>query len=525
MTKLHAAALVYAKKGWKVFPCLPNGKKPASEHGFKDSTSDVDQINAWWTENPEYNIGIDCGGSGIVAIDFDEREAFVKLHALVGDLPPTPISITGSGRGGHLIFAQPTDGEPVTNATGGLPKKVDVRGVGGYICVFPSVHPSGGIYTWKVTPADCPPPPLPEKLLAVLRQAPERRNQLVQGKLLDGMGRNNYLFAYAIGLINKAMPDLEVMAKTAAENAVRCEPPLTNHELDTLIRSAIGYRGQTKAWLEKYGNTPTWRKISQAEIQQLDIPPTEWEVDKIMVKDAAPLMLFGEGGSYKSWIAMHMAACAATGEPVFGKFPVNQRGNSVFINFDSGAIPLIRRMKTLGGSRGNLSIVCPGVWNPIEFQKMMEANPESFVVLDCFSDIFEASDAYKQATEMRKGIKLLRDAYEKYRCEGIVIDHSKRGNAETSNPKDLFYGSNQKQATLRAMMHVGIVEPTEEKPLPLDIIRVKLTMVKQNEAEKLKPFEVDITFPNGLASFQYVEANLLPEECGTELPGQQGLGI
>ena len=34
------AALAYAKAGWRVFPCTPGEKVPATSNGVKDATSD-----------------------------------------------------------------------------------------------------------------------------------------------------------------------------------------------------------------------------------------------------------------------------------------------------------------------------------------------------------------------------------------------------------------------------------------------------------------------------------------------------
>ena len=42
------AALAYAKAGWRVFPCTPGEKVPATSNGVKDATSDEWQIRAWW---------------------------------------------------------------------------------------------------------------------------------------------------------------------------------------------------------------------------------------------------------------------------------------------------------------------------------------------------------------------------------------------------------------------------------------------------------------------------------------------
>jgi hypothetical protein len=41
------AALGYAATGWAVFPCTPRGKKPLTENGFKDGSTDPQIVKAW----------------------------------------------------------------------------------------------------------------------------------------------------------------------------------------------------------------------------------------------------------------------------------------------------------------------------------------------------------------------------------------------------------------------------------------------------------------------------------------------
>ena len=55
---LHRAARTYATNGVAIFPCQPRGKRPITGRGFHDATCDLDQIDAWWTEHPDANIGI-----------------------------------------------------------------------------------------------------------------------------------------------------------------------------------------------------------------------------------------------------------------------------------------------------------------------------------------------------------------------------------------------------------------------------------------------------------------------------------
>ena len=58
------AALAYAKAGWRVFPCIPGEKVPATSHGVKDATTDPAQIRAWWARNPGRNVAIATGCAG-----------------------------------------------------------------------------------------------------------------------------------------------------------------------------------------------------------------------------------------------------------------------------------------------------------------------------------------------------------------------------------------------------------------------------------------------------------------------------
>ena len=49
---VHEAALQYAELGYPVFPCVSGDKTPQTTHGYKDATTDLDQIDRWWTQKP-----------------------------------------------------------------------------------------------------------------------------------------------------------------------------------------------------------------------------------------------------------------------------------------------------------------------------------------------------------------------------------------------------------------------------------------------------------------------------------------
>ncbi len=177
-------ALQYVQQwGWPVFPVTPGAKTPLTAHGFHDASTDSEQIEAWWTQWPDANIGIPTGAvSGLIAIDADVKngqpgkESFYKLK-----LPHTRTSRTPTG-GWHAIYKYP--GVEIRNRTGLLPG-IDVRGDGGYIVVPPS-KVNGAYYSWL---NELEPVAVPEALLKRLTSKPTQL-QVANGAQI-GEGRRN----------------------------------------------------------------------------------------------------------------------------------------------------------------------------------------------------------------------------------------------------------------------------------------------------------------------------------------------
>jgi hypothetical protein len=154
MQMLVQAACEYAQRGWHVLPLKPRDKIPATTHGVKDATTDVEQIKAWWEENPDYNIGIACGPSNLMVVDFDPRNEGTEYQSLLEsvDALGTVKYLTGGG-GYHFLFVKPEG-----KLRGGITSGVDVKSSGGYIVAPPSVHPNGNHYEWGTgnDPMPCP---------------------------------------------------------------------------------------------------------------------------------------------------------------------------------------------------------------------------------------------------------------------------------------------------------------------------------------------------------------------------------
>lgn len=196
------AALGYARRGWKVFPCrekdetltiksqpkLLKAKTPYIGKWREAATTDEATIRRWWRRWPQAMIALPMGDNGLLALDFDPRtdadtgEVFklVDLKAATEEqigcaLPISLASLTQSD-GVHVIYNQPA-GEPITNR-GNLPRHVDVRGKGGYIIAPPSIlyreDGSEGRYRWIEGRQDVDPVDPPAALVEALRSRAKR---------------------------------------------------------------------------------------------------------------------------------------------------------------------------------------------------------------------------------------------------------------------------------------------------------------------------------------------------------------
>jgi putative DNA primase/helicase len=176
------AALAYARLSLAVFPLVPGDKLPLISKddggkGVHDATSDVAQIEAWWTRWPNANIGLACGAScWVLDADYagwltdkpDGADTISALRRRFGPLPATVRQYTG-GMGWQWLFKPDAR---IKNGSRFLPG-LDTRAAGGYIVVPPSLHPSGRHYHWIAAPKDAELATAPAWLLSLLEPVAE----------------------------------------------------------------------------------------------------------------------------------------------------------------------------------------------------------------------------------------------------------------------------------------------------------------------------------------------------------------
>lgn len=117
-------ALAAVGCGFAVFPLHPRTKTPATEHGFKDATTDAGKIRSWWSKSNR-----------------PQRQRGWPTESL----PPTLSTTTGRD-GTHLYYRSTQPRKNTTNSE----KSIDIRANGGYVVAPPSVHENGNEYRWNI---------------------------------------------------------------------------------------------------------------------------------------------------------------------------------------------------------------------------------------------------------------------------------------------------------------------------------------------------------------------------------------
>lgn len=172
-----------SRYGWHLVPIEPLKKFPQSEGWGNNALHEPAQAMAYWTVNPDWNMGAALGPSGMCSLDIDDAEGFALILEEFG-IPAESLDQypTIKGKGKRVMFRVP-EGVKLPYCKINWPKQDEAKK---HFTVFelraacdgsqkqdvlpPSIHPdTKQPYTWLVKPpkslADWPTPP--DWLLAI----------------------------------------------------------------------------------------------------------------------------------------------------------------------------------------------------------------------------------------------------------------------------------------------------------------------------------------------------------------------
>jgi RecA-family ATPase len=398
---LKEAALEWAAAGFAVFPCAPDAKNPITPNGFKDATTDPEQIETWWDETPDANIGWypDASSHSVLDVDLpkkpgdpDGRETLEGLVAINGPLPETFRVRTPHG-GTHYYFdgACPSSGSRIG-------PKVDTRGIGGYVLVPPSVvegkpyvveHEAdlAEVPQWIVEGAfnrskalGAPAPDIPLDLdINIMRAAQCLQSRINRGDVsISDHGGNNTMYRVACQIEDFGLSKEKTLELLRVFNK-ECKPPWCEEDLQRFVENSGRYRQNA---VGAYANQPVeeafadqWDAIIEAshkprtgsspqneaepETRAQEIPPpltgrqlaegefprAEFLIEGLILKNNVNL-IHGDGGAGKTLLAEHLAVAVASQSECLGR--TTQQAPVLLVLAEDGA----------GETKARLNAIC-----------------------------------------------------------------------------------------------------------------------------------------------------------------------
>jgi hypothetical protein len=358
---LHIAALDYASKGFKVFPCVPGAKTPLTEHGFHDASSDPAVIDAWWTEHPDANIAFQPQLMGWSVIDADDYaveggDALAGPEIEHGSLPETFTVRTARG-GRHLYYAG--DLPPSQNKLG---PHVDTRGGGSYALLPPSRLPEGE-YRVEVSKPVVALPEWPGALIESLRKVKATatideldtpralaraeaylKSQVAAGKVaVEGDMGDTLTFSTACAVLNLGVSEDRTVDLIDQFWNPHCVPPWGLDELKVKVENAARYsQNEAGSWTAP----PPEELLAEALGKLIASAPAEEPLDSMFrlfkprdllnrprpawllpdfVQERGSVLLYGPPKSFKTTVVLDAAMHIATGAAGWGREPCEPR--------------------------------------------------------------------------------------------------------------------------------------------------------------------------------------------------------
>ena len=332
---------------------MEDAKRPACTNGLHDATTDLAQIDAWWAENPNFNLGIVPENNGWAVVDLDPKDQGDVNWAKIEEPKPDTYEVATPSGGRHLYYQGSLPPSASKIAEG-----VDTRGIGSYVLVPPSVV--GGKSYELIKDRDIV--PLPEWVGDRVRYTTEKHVAAVddldlpgnidraktllvglvkQGAIAaEGRGGDAHTYRVACDLLNLGLSIPVAQALFEEHFNPHCLPPWQSDELGVKFENASRYaQNEPGAWAvppaaEVFG--PSLDKIVSEASQQEErrsrfyfeddeeqdlAPDPVWMINNLL-PDRATVLINGKSGDFKSFIAQDIALAIATGIETHGAAPI-----------------------------------------------------------------------------------------------------------------------------------------------------------------------------------------------------------
>jgi putative DNA primase/helicase len=237
--KIIASAM--AERGIPVIPIPPRQKAAQLKDWPERATTDINQIETWHKENPQYNCGAVATRNGFWMLDCDQAGLLERIEKETQRKIPTTLTVR-SRKGQHIYFVQTDASRSMGNirVAGLFDAQVSKR----YVVAPGSIHPESlkpyeiidsspiveapdWLYAWLLEQANT----MPVRVAGVLHRT----------KLVHEGGRNEFLASRAGRMRRAGISPEGLEIELMRLNEESCNPPLHRKEVSTIAKSISRY--------------------------------------------------------------------------------------------------------------------------------------------------------------------------------------------------------------------------------------------------------------------------------------------
>lgn len=387
-----SAALEWADRGFDVLPlhsiddegvctcaksdCSSPGKHPRTRRGFHDASRDPKIIEVWFQKWRLASVGVVPGSGRCVVIDIDPRNIetnelrdWMSVHE--DEFANAPTVLTGeypTGRGRHIWLRSKVAAEV---GVGQIRDGIEWKASSGYVLVPPSRHAGGSIYEHAAGSFEAMP------------NSPDWLDRLVATKPIresEGAGSNDQLTGIPISPFSLSAIEFGLTepkpGQTQRDSAVgvarnlresgtpydlvvvlmrkvllhpdaclRSEHPWANEDVLAIVRSVFAEHAPDHAEHLALDNAK-FKVQTLADAAKTAEQPIDWLVrDLLAVGEKA--MLVAPPKAKKTFLALHLARCVATGQPFLeeSNWSVDAPGAVLFVQEEHAPQQWAKRLR------------------------------------------------------------------------------------------------------------------------------------------------------------------------------------
>jgi archaellum biogenesis ATPase FlaH len=513
---LQFVALQYEKAGFSVIPLEPKGKRPAIVGGrrmswefYKTIRASAKQIEQWWKENPNFNIGIITGAvSNLIVVDVDTDNPQV-IKGL--NLPNTLNARTA--KGWHFYYVYNKDLKIPTNPKIALNGKEvgDIRTDNGYVVAPPSIHVSGTTYEWKLRMERAP---FPTHLLNKETIASVEKptfDDVVSG---EGEGNRNNAAAIFIGALIQKYPqhqwETKVWQATLVWNTSN-KPPLPIPELKAVYTSICNKELRSNPSKEEAKEAkPKEFKTHKINALKKETPKENPFVVNPFVVENALTIIHGGTGSGKSLLTLKLIDDITLGNKFLGEYET-KKTKCLLIDLEMTYDDCIVRARAVCSDENDSDVMTEIPFKVTDKKDMeflrdyINDNQIGVVVFDTLSKVHSADE--NSNTQMTPVIQNLVELAREEELAVILIHHINKSSEATGLAK----GRGASAIADNAASYLAVSSKQVGKARGGSMTRMKVMQEKARRVSSSRGFEVSIDYDEETDKTTFIHEGELEE--------------